>query len=102
MRKNVTKTLQPEVNRLKRGRETWVSSPECMDLQALTEYACVSDRTLRTWIHLPVNPLPAVQVLGKLLVNRRVFDAWLERHAVSGIDLSATVGQIVTDVLSRR
>ena len=39
---------------------------EWLDLRTLTEYACVSERTLREWIHRFENPLPAVQVGNKL------------------------------------
>src|SRR6266853_1683203 len=42
--------------------------PEWVDLKALTGYACVSERTLREWIHRPENPSPAVRVGTKLLV----------------------------------
>ena len=30
--------------------------PEWLDLKALTGYACVSERTLREWIHRPRTP----------------------------------------------
>ena len=39
---------------------------EWLDIRALTEYACVSERALREWIHRLENPLPAVQVGNKL------------------------------------
>jgi len=38
------------------------SKPEWMDLKALTQYACVSERTLREWLHRPIDPLPASRV----------------------------------------
>ena len=47
--------------------------PEWLDLKALTGHACVSERTLREWIHRPTNPLPATQV-GKILIRRTSFD----------------------------
>jgi hypothetical protein len=37
--------------------------PEWLDLKALTGYACVSERTLREWIHRDSNPLPASRVV---------------------------------------
>lgn len=43
---------------------------EWLDLKALQQYACVSERTLREWIHRPLNPLPATRVGTKLLVRR--------------------------------
>ena len=38
--------------------------PEWLDLKALQEYACLSNRTLREWIHRCVDPLPAVRAWG--------------------------------------
>ena len=72
--------------------------PEWLDLQALTRYAAVSERTLRTWIHDPVTPLPACQVGKKILVRRRDFDMYLEKHRVGN---AARVREIVNDILSK-
>jgi hypothetical protein len=88
MRKNATK------REIRAGLE-WLGLCE------LTEYAAVSERTLRTWIHLAVDPLPATRVRGKILVNRRGFDAWLRAHPVKPANslkrtrptVSATAGQ---------
>lgn len=33
---------------------------EWLDLKALQQYACVSERTLREWIHRPVNPVASI------------------------------------------
>lgn len=55
---------------------------EWLGLRQLTSYAPVSERTLRSWIHSPVNPLPAARVKGEIYVRRVVFDNWLERHSV--------------------
>ena len=79
MRKNAAKHGEKK----NRGaRENSTLFPEWMDLRALTRYAMTSGRTLRTWIHSPVDALPAVRVRGKILVNRRAFDAWLQAHTV--------------------
>jgi len=43
---------------------------EWLDMKALEQYACVSERTLREWIHRAVDPLPAVRVGSKILVRR--------------------------------
>lgn len=59
---------------------------EWLGLRELTKYAAVSERTLRKWIHSPVDPLPAARVRGKILVNRRVFDAWLRAHPVKSVN----------------
>jgi len=71
---------------------------EWLDLRALTEYACVSERTIRGWIHSPTNPLPAVQVGRKILVSRRMFDTWLERHQVRPLE-EINIDVIVHEVL---
>ena len=72
--------------------------PEWLDLRALQKYACVSERTVREWIHRPVNPLPAVQVGKKILVRRTVLDEWLEKHLVKRLDVSGIVDEIMAGV----
>jgi hypothetical protein len=69
-----------------------------LDLRRLTQYAAVSERTLRSWIHSPVDPLLAVQVRGKILVRRTEFDRWLERHRVRTVDLGCIVSEVVEAV----
>lgn len=74
---------------------------EWLDLRALTKYAAVSERTLRGWIHRPVDPLPAVRVATKILVRRSVFDQWLEAHRLTpaaSIDVVETANQILADL----
>lgn len=71
---------------------------EWLSLRELTQYAAVSERTLRDWMHRERNPLPAVRVEGKILVRRSAFDAWLERHrirAAQTIDVDAIVGDLL-------
>ena len=74
------------------------SQPEWLDLKELTRYACVSERTLREWMHRAVDPLPAVRVRGKILVRRSVFDRWLEGHRVKRVDLGCIVDELVGGV----
>jgi len=76
--------------------------PEWLDLKALQQYACLSERTLREWIHRLVNPLPAVRVGAKILVRRSTFDAWMEGHKVDSVDLSLAVDEIFLDVTNGR
>jgi hypothetical protein len=74
---------------------------EWMDLKATQCYASVSERTIREWIHLPISPLPAVQVEnGKILIKRSTFDRWLESHPVlsSEIDLNGLVAEVINEV----
>jgi excisionase family DNA binding protein len=70
--------------------------PEWLDLKALQRHACVSERTLREWIHRPIDPLPAARVGTKLLVRRSTFDAWLEAHQVKNIDTASIVNEVMT------
>jgi excisionase family DNA binding protein len=82
----------PEKSQLER----W---PEWMDLKAVQAYANVSDRTLRDWLHLPVNPLPASQVAGgKIRVKRDRLDRWMEAHPYQPIN-SIDVGRITDEII---
>jgi len=72
---------------------------EWLDLKALQEYACVSERTIRGWIHRPVNPLPAVRVGNKILVRRSTFDRWLEGHQLKPVDVGCIVDEIMAGVM---
>jgi len=69
---------------------------EWLGLRGLTQCAAVSERTLRAWIHSPGDPLPAVRVRGKILVNRRASDAWLRAHPVkpaNSLDLTGPLSK---------
>ena len=73
-----------------------------LDIQALTRYASVSERTLRDWIHRADNPLPAMQVGNKILVHRNRFDEWLEKHQLrpaQAIDVKRVIDDIVGSVM---
>lgn len=73
---------------------------EWLDLRSLTQYAAVSERTVRNWVHRGENPLPAVRVGTKILIRRSVFDAWLEDHPLTpaeGIEVSQAVNDILAD-----
>jgi excisionase family DNA binding protein len=76
--------------------------PEWMDLKTAQRYACLSERTLREWIHLPQNPLPAVQVnRGKILIRRTLFDGWLERHpfeSIGSLDIDGIAEGIINEL----
>jgi len=78
---------------------------EWLGLRRLSAYADVSERTLRAWLHSPVDPLPACRVGGKILVRRRDFDAWLERHKITpcpGEEIDKIVREVVEGVASGR
>jgi hypothetical protein len=74
---------------------------EWLDLKALQEYACVSERTIRGWIRRPVNPLPAVRVSTKLLIRRNTFDHWLEGHQLKPVDVDCIVEEMVAGMRGR-
>jgi hypothetical protein len=75
--------------------------PEWMDLKSIQDYANVSERTLREWIHRPQNPLPASQVEhGKILIKRSKFDQWLEGHPMQSIG-SIDVNQVADEILKQ-
>jgi len=76
--------------------------PEWLDLRRLTQYAAVSERTIRCWIRLPVDPLPAARVGAKYLVRRSEFDRWLGRHPAEPLDLGAIVEDAVQAVTGGR
>jgi excisionase family DNA binding protein len=71
---------------------------EWLDLKALRQHASVSERTIRDWIHRPVDPLPAVRVGSKILVRRSEFDRWLEAHQVKRVDIGCIVDELVAGV----
>ena len=79
--------------------------PEWLSLRGLGEYAQVSERTLRGWIHSPADPLPAAQVGGKILICRRDFDSWMRRHRIipaESVDVDAIVKGIVEGAANER
>lgn len=84
---------QKNDDRVKEGSE-----PEWLDLAALTSYACVSERTLRGWIHRSTNPLPAVRVGTKILVRRSTLNQWLENHRLKPVDVGSIVDEMVAGV----
>lgn len=93
------------VNRVKDKPSASEITLEWLSLRQLTAYAGACERTLRTWIHAPVDPLPAVRVGKKILVRRSAFDDWLERRRLrptSGLDLGVMVDQIVAGVSGRK
>ncbi len=74
---------------------------EWLGLRQVTQYANVSERTIRAWIHSPLDPLHAAKVRGKILVRKSDFDAYLERHKVTArgsVDLGGMVEEIVREV----
>jgi excisionase family DNA binding protein len=78
---------------------------EWLGLRQVTQYANISERTVRAWIHAPVEPLPAVRVGGKILVRRSELDSWLEKHrmkTLETVDLDAIVRDVLHEVVHGR
>jgi len=71
---------------------------EWLGLRDLTYYADVSERTIRSWIHSPIHPLPAVKVSGKVLVRKADFDAYLRQHSIKPLE-QLNLDAIVRDVM---
>ena len=71
---------------------------EWLGLRELTQYASLSERTIRTWIYSPVDPLPAAKVCGKVLVRKSDFDSYLQRHRIKSLE-EVDVDAIVQEVL---
>lgn len=74
---------------------------EWLDLRTVSQYVRVSVRTVRSWIHSWLAPLPAVRVAGKTFVRRSELDAWLQRHRLQPLAV-VDVDAIVREVLSEK
>lgn len=85
-------------SKLRSSRSENVPHKEWLSFRELTEYADVSERTLRSWVYSPVNPLPATKVCGKVLVRKSDFDAYLERYRIKQLE-SIDIDAIVRDVV---
>ena len=71
-----------------------------LDLPALAEYSCMSERSLRDYINAVRHPLPAYRPggKGKLLVKRSEFDRWLARWKQEGGSKAAHVEAILAKI----
>ena len=88
--------LEPTV--YSRSREERGIYREWLGLKDLSRYADVSERTLRTWIHSPADPLCAVKVRGKVLVRKADFDAFLQSHRIKTLE-ELNVDGIVRNIM---
>jgi hypothetical protein len=71
---------------------------EWFGLRELSCYSGLSNRTLRSWIRLIDDPLPAVCIRRKILVRRSEFNAWMERHRFNSLT-NTQISNIIDDVL---
>ncbi|OPY70772.1 MAG: hypothetical protein A4E57_00389 [Syntrophorhabdaceae bacterium PtaU1.Bin034] len=65
------------------------------DLSGLSHYASLSIRCLRSYLSLPIDPLPSYRLSKKILVRKSEFDAWMNRRK----RLASNVSQLVDDAL---
>ncbi|MGI9071700.1 MAG: helix-turn-helix domain-containing protein [Bryobacteraceae bacterium] len=89
------------MNYERQANRTDQTSIEWFGLRQATHYASVCGRTLRSWLHSPTDPLPAVRVGGKILIKRTELEAWLERHRIKPFT-AVDVDGIVKTVLGAR
>lgn len=87
-----------EVGKMRKNaaKRVFRTARDWLGLRELTEYAAVSERTLREWIHSDDDPLPASRIGNKLLVNRHAFDDWMGKHAVKPANCTKQTGPAVS------
>jgi excisionase family DNA binding protein len=66
-----------------------------LSIRMLARYSGLSVRTLRKHLSDPIHPIPHYRVGGKILVNRREFDAWI----VAFREKRPSVDSLLADVL---
>jgi len=67
---------------------------ENLSLKALAVHSGLSERTLRTLIAAPVNPIPHQRVGRRVLVKRVDFDVWIAQHRKVGSDIEERIEQM--------
>lgn len=72
--------------------------PDYIDLAELAKRLPLSRRAIRTHVHDPICPLPAMRVGGKLVFRWTSVVAWLEQHRVESLDID----QLLADVLKEK
>lgn len=68
-----------------------------LSLKALSSYAGLSVRTLRSHLQDPIAPLPHFRIGGRILVRRSEFDVWVGRFRATG---ASALDGVVNDVMS--
>ncbi len=69
-----------------------------LSIRQIVENMDVGERTVRSWIYGPVDPLPAYKVGGKVFVRKAELDSYLARHKIEpleSIDVDAIVGGVL-------
>ena len=73
--------------------------PSYLDLKTLAAYSSCSVRWLRDRLIDRMSPLPHNRIGGKLLVQRKEFDEWMDLHRV--VHASDHLSQIVESVVAQ-
>ena len=95
-------SMKPDINSARIGKPD--GEREWLGLRHLAEYSDTSERTLRGWVHSPVDPLPAVRIGGKILIRRRDFDSWAQRHKITPCpsgEIDKIVGEVMEGIIER-
>jgi excisionase family DNA binding protein len=81
-----------------KGRERVEPMPagENMSLKDLAVYAGLSERTLRSLIAAPVNPIPHHRVGRRVLVKRSDYDVWAAQYRKVGVDFEEKIAKLKT------
>lgn len=71
---------------------------EYLSLRDLSQYAGLSVRKLRDYLHDRVRPLPSYRIGGRVPVRRADFDVWALQFRV--VSAATTVEAVVDDIMS--
>ena len=68
------------------------------DLKKLSDYSCLSVRTLRQYISSSEDPLPCFRLMRKLLVRKSEFDQWMQKRRSSANKVSRIVDEVMSEL----
>lgn len=69
-----------------------------VDTRELSRRLSLSQRTIRTYLHQPDNPLPAYQIGNKLLFFWPEVQAWVRKYRVKTINTDVMVEDLINDI----
>lgn len=97
-----------EEHRDRTDRESAKEQPaeqrELLTIKQLVAYSGLSERTLRGYLHRPVQPLPHYRVAKKILIRRSEFDEWLIQfqRAANGDEIGRAVDELFSGLTGPR
>lgn len=77
------------------GRNTKAPEAIYIKLSEVVERLGLSARTIRSFVHDPVDPLPAYRVGGKLLFRWMEVESWIERRRVEPGDVNEIANHLI-------